>query len=151
MNTRETLSEVSRRSICAIHRAVLTSCAAEGYLQVAEATRHKTLHMVVYEPIHTLEEGQYLAVLLKIVHYLLISARQVFIGVISPGVVRRAAVEHIPSTVSRLVLGNPFLKGERIDGHGERHRLRLMEVRSEVYPDTIGSRTIFPAGTIGDA
>ena len=64
MNVREPLAEVACGGFGGIDGAVLPACASESDLQVGKTALQKTLYVVVNEAIDTLQEGQYLAVLL---------------------------------------------------------------------------------------
>ena len=61
--------------------------------------------MIIGQFIHRVEECQYLAIILKKSYHRLVQTCQLFIRLVSAGVMRAAAVKHISTTVAALVLG----------------------------------------------
>ena len=71
-----------RQMLGAIDGTMLPSGTTEGYLQMSKIALYKSLHMMVNELIHGVQEGQYLAVLLEKVNDRLIQTRQLLVLVI---------------------------------------------------------------------
>ena len=94
------LSEV----LCAIDAAVLSACAAEAEHERGEPSLNVAADVCVGKPIDTVEEGEYLAVVLKESDHRLVESRKFLVWLIASGVVGAAAVENVATTVSRRVL-----------------------------------------------
>ena len=107
--------EMQGQMLRTIDRAVLPAGTAEGHLQVSEIAFNKPLYVMVYQPIHRIEEGEYLAVLLEEVNDGLVQARESLILVIRAGVMGRTAVEDITSSVTGRIFGKTALIRERVD------------------------------------
>ena len=70
--------------------------------------------------IDAVEERQYLAVVLEETYYRLVESRQLFVWLVTTGIVCAAAVEHIATAIARLVLRNAFAIRKTEDAHHER-------------------------------
>ena len=95
-----------------IDAAMLSARTAEGEHQRREATLNVSGDMGIGQFIDAVKERQNLAVVLQKADDRLVESRHVFVFLITPGVVRRTAVEHIAATITALILGNAFLIGE---------------------------------------
>ena len=104
----------------AIDGAMLATRAAEGEHQRRETSLDVARHMGVGKFIDMVEEREYLAIILKETDYRLVESCEFLVRLISPWVVGAAAVEHIPSPISALVLRDSLAVGETIDAHDKR-------------------------------
>ena len=86
-----------------IHTAVLAS---ETEHQRGEATLDITAHMGISQLIHRVEEGEYLAVILKESDYRLVETSEFLIRLITSWIMSAAAVEDVSSTIARRVFGD---------------------------------------------
>ena len=102
----ELVVKMSGEMFGAIDRAVLPSRTTEGYLQVRETAFKETRDMMVHQFLHRREEDRYFSVLLKEVNDWLVQAGERFILIVLAGVMCRAAVEDIASTVSAGIFRN---------------------------------------------
>ena len=110
------LGQVLRR----IDTAMLTARAPEREHQAGKPSLDIACHMGIGQPIHAVEEGEYLTVVLQKTYHGLVETSEFFVGLITPGIVRTAAVEDIPSAVARLIFGNPLAVGETVDPDHQR-------------------------------
>ena len=107
--------KVLREVLGAIDRTVLTASTAESHLEVGEVALDKALHVMVDKGIDRVEEGEYLAVLLKEVDDGLVQAGKGLVLLVFAGVVSSTAVEDIPAAVAGGIFRSSLLKGERVD------------------------------------
>ena len=89
--------------LCAINGTMLPTCTTEGEHEVGEATVDVTLHVSIGEFVDTIEEGEYLAVVLEEAYHGLIKSGELLVRFIASGVVRRTTVEHVSAAIARLV------------------------------------------------
>ena len=69
---------------------------------------------MLFRSIYTIEESEYLAVILKESDYRLVETGEFLVWFISPGVVRTSAVEDISAAIARGVIGYALAIGETI-------------------------------------
>jgi len=109
------LVDVFSNMLGTIDRAMLSAGASEGNLQVGETTLLESGDMKIDELIDTLKKGEDFAVLLEKVDDGLVKSGKGLVLSIATRIVGASAVEHIATTIARLVLGDTLLKGERED------------------------------------
>ena len=96
-----------------IHRAMLPSSTSEREHERGKATLDIAGHMGVCQPVDTLEEGEYLAIVLQKADDGLVESCELLVWLVAPGVVRRAAVEYIATSVTTLIVGDALAIRER--------------------------------------
>ncbi len=104
----------------AVHAAMLASGAAETEHKVGKAALQIALYMGIGKPIHAVEEGKYLAVVLEKTDDGLVEACKFLVRLITPGIVGAATVEDISSAIAAIVDGYALAIGEAEDTHHER-------------------------------
>ena len=92
--------------------AMLSAGASERKHQRSEATLYITRHMSISELIDRVEESQYFPIIFKETYHWFVYTRQLFVWLISPGVMRATAVEHVAAAVTGVVLWYALMKGE---------------------------------------
>ena len=102
-----------------VNAAVLPARAAEGEHKVGEAALQIAAHVGICEAIHAVEKYENFPVVFKELDYCLVAAREFLVRLVSPGVVRAAAVEHVAAAVAAFVLRNAFLITETEHAHHE--------------------------------
>ena len=143
----ELLVQMFGKMLCRIHAAVLSARASEREHQVCETALHVAAHMSVGKFIDTFEERYYLAVVLKEAYDGLIESGEFLVGFVASGIVCGAAVEHIASSIARVVGGNAFAIAETEHTDDERTlAVVLRECRRTVLRmcriDIVGSRAV---------
>ena len=113
----EFLVYMFRKVLCRIDAAMLSACASEAEHQVGESARDVALHVGIGKLVDAIEEGEYLAVVLKESYYRFVETRELLVRLIASGVVGGAAVEHIAATVARLVGRDSLAIGEAEHAH----------------------------------
>ena len=83
-----------------IDTSMLTTRAAKREHQRRKATLDITTHMGIGQFVDTVKEGQNFAVILQETDDRLIQSRQLLIRIITSGVMRTTAIEHIPSPIT---------------------------------------------------
>lgn len=91
-----------------INAAMLTTSTSETEHQRCEPSLDITAYVVVGKFVDTVEEGEYLTVVLKETDYGIIKAREFLIRLITAWVMGTTAVEHISSAIARLIFWNPL-------------------------------------------
>lgn len=104
----------------AIYASVLSSRASEAEHERSEPSLHVSLYMSVGELIYAVEEGEYLAVVLKEANDRLVESSEFLVWLVASGVVRASAVEDVASAISRWVFWYALSIGEAIDMNHER-------------------------------
>ena len=92
-----------------IYRAMLTAGTSEANHQVGEASVHVTLYGSIHHGIGLGKEMRYLAIFFQETDYRFIQSGKVVVSLVLTGVVNRTAVKYKPSSVTRQVVGIPFL------------------------------------------
>ena len=112
--------EVFSQMLGRIDRAVLSTRTAKREHQRGEATLDISLHMVIGQPIDTLQERQYLTIVLQEADDRLVQSSHLLIFLVTAGIMRRSAVEHITASVAAFVFRYSFLvgKAENADNEG---------------------------------
>ena len=111
--------QVFCKMLRAIYASVLSSRASEAEHERSEPSLHVSLYMSVGELIYAVEEGEYLAVVLKESYHGFVESRELFVRLISSGVVCASAIENISTTVFCLVLRYSLSVGKAIDANHE--------------------------------
>ena len=101
--------EVLRQVLCGIHATVLPSSASEGKHQVGEPTLDVACHMGIGQLVNAVEEGEDFPVILKESYDRFVETSEELVWLVSPGVVRAAAVKDIPSPIAGCVIGDAFV------------------------------------------
>jgi hypothetical protein len=114
------LVDVLGEMLCRIHRTMLTASTAEREHQRGETTLDVTLYVMVGKTIYTLEEREYLSIILKKTNYRFIKSCYLLIWLISPRVMGATTVEHITSTIACLVFGYTLTIRETEDTYYKR-------------------------------
>ena len=83
-----------------IDTSVLTTRAAKREHQRRKTALDITTHMGIGQFVDTIKEGQDLAVILQETDDRFIQSRQLLIRLITSGVMRTTAIEHIPSPIT---------------------------------------------------
>ena len=92
--------EVLGKMLGAVDRTVLSTGTSEADLKMGELPLYEAFDMGIDQLVDAVEEGEDLAVVLEEADDRLIEARELFVLLIASGVVRAAAVEHIPAPVA---------------------------------------------------
>ena len=125
--------------LCTIDTAMLTARTSEGEHQRCETSLDISAHMCISQLINALQEGENLAIVFEESDDGFVESGELFVGFVTSGVMRTAAVEHISSAIARLVIRDPLAVRETIDAH---HQRTLAIVFRE------GGRTILGVGMI---
>ena len=113
----EFLVYMLRKVLCRVDAAMLSAGASEAEHQVGESARDVALHVGICKLVDAIEEGEYLAVVLKESYYRFVETRELLVRLIASGVVGGAAVEHIAATVARLIGRDSLAIGEAEHAH----------------------------------
>ena len=89
----------------AVYAAMLASRAAKTEHKVGKAPLQIPMDVSLCQAVDTVEEGQYLAIVLQEPYDRFVQPRQLLIGLVATGVVRAAAIEDIAAAVARRVFG----------------------------------------------
>ena len=73
------LSQMVRKMLGAIHRAVLTSRTAETNHQIGKTTLAICLYMRIYNTIYMLQKAEHFPIILQELYYRLVTSRQLLI------------------------------------------------------------------------
>ena len=114
------LVEVGSEVLGTIYRTVLPAGAAEGEHEVGEAPFDVPPAMGIGKMIDGIEESKDFTVVLKELDYSFVHSRQLFVGLVTSGIMGRTAVKHIASAITALVGGNAFFITEAEDAHHQR-------------------------------
>ena len=76
--------------------------------------------MKISQLIHTFQESKNLSVLFKEINHRLVQPRELFVLIVTSGIVAAAAIKHISATVSAFVCRNAFLIRKRVNRDMER-------------------------------
>ena len=106
--------------LCGIYTAMLTSSATEAEHQRGETSLDITAHMGICQLIYGVEEGEYLAVVLKESDDWFVKTSEFLIRLVSSGTVSAAAVEDISSAVARRIVGDYIAIREATNSDYER-------------------------------
>ena len=98
---------------------MLPARAAEREHEVGEAALQIAAHVGIGEAIHAVEKYENFPIVFKELNHRLVAAREFFVRLVSPGVVRAAAVEHVAAAVAAFVLRNAFFITETEHAHHE--------------------------------
>ena len=119
--------------------------------------------MGISQLIDAVEEGENLTVVFQETDDRLVHTRELFVGLVTTGVMGATAVEHIASAITRLILRNALAVRETVDSHHQRtfavilgeggrsiHGMGMVDVTrgSAIAVGTIDSR-LFDTGETG--
>ncbi len=96
----ELLMNMLGKMLGRIDTTVLTACTAEAEHQRGEASLNISVHMMVGKAINTIEEGQYLAIILQESDDWLVETRQFLVWLVSAGVMGAATIEDITASIA---------------------------------------------------
>ena len=113
-----------------IDGTMLTTRTAEREHQRGKATLDISAHVGIGKLIDRIEEGQNLTVILQESDHRLIKSRQLFVRLITAGVMGATTVEDITTTIATLILGDALTIGETIDPHHQRSLGIVLRERS---------------------
>ena len=111
----DVLGEMLRR----IDGTMLTARATEREHQRSKTTLQIPLHVGIGEFVNAVEEGRDFAVIFEEANHGFVESGELFVGLVTPRIMRRAAVEDIAAAVAALVLGNAFFIGKTEDPNHE--------------------------------
>lgn len=112
--------EMFGQMLCGVDAAVLAACAAKRKHQVGKSAPQVACDVGVGQLIYVVEEGKYLAVVLKEFDDRSVQSREFFVGFVAARIVCAAAVEYIASAVAAFVVGDAFLVAEAEYAHDQR-------------------------------
>ena len=116
----EFLVDMLSQMLGRIDGAMLTTRTAKAEHERGKATLDVAAHMVVGQLIDAVEEGEYLAVILKESDDRLVESRQLLVWLIASRVMGGTAVEDIAATIAALVLRNALGEREALDANHQR-------------------------------
>ena len=99
LNT-ELLMNMLGKMLGRIDTTVLTASTAEAEHQRGEASLNISVDMMVGKAINTIEEGQYLAIILQESDDRLVETRQFLIWLVSAGVMGASTIEDITTSIA---------------------------------------------------
>ena len=108
----ELLMDMFGQMLGAIDGTVLTAGAAEAEHEGGEAALQVAGYVGIGELVDAVEEGDDFAVVLVESDDGLVESCQFLVGLVAPGVVGAAAVEHVAAAVAALVFGYAFAIAE---------------------------------------
>jgi hypothetical protein len=108
----ELLMDMFGQMLGAIDGTVLTAGAAEAEHEGGEAALQVAGYVGIGELVDAVEEGDDFAVVLEESDDGLVESCQFLVGLVAPGVVGAATVEHISAAITTLILRNAFLIAE---------------------------------------
>lgn len=109
--------DVLAKMLRTIDRTMLTTRTSEAEHQRGESTLYITAHMSISQTVDRFQESEYLTVILKETNNRLVKSRELLVGFVTAGIVRRTTVEHITASVATLVLGDALSVGETVDAY----------------------------------
>ena len=116
----EFLVEVGGEVLGTIYRTVLPAGAAEGEHEVGEAPFDVPSAMGIGKMVDGIEERKDFAVVVEEPYHRLVHSRQLFVGLVTSGIMGRPAIEDIAPAISAFVGGNAFFKTEAEDANHQR-------------------------------
>ena len=91
------------KMLCRIDAAVLSAGASKREHKVGKASVYVTLNVGIGKLVHAVKKCQYLAVILKESDNGLVKSRQFLVWFVTARVMGRTTIEHISSSITRLV------------------------------------------------
>ena len=157
------LMDMFSQMLGTVDATVLTTRTAKREHERGEAALNVTAHMGISQLIDAVEEGENLTVVFQETDDRLVHTRELFVGLVTTGVMSATAVEHIASAITRLILRNALAVRETVDSHHQRtfavilgeggrsiHGMGMVDVTrgSAIAVGTIDSR-LFDTGETG--
>ena len=91
-----------------VYTAVLAACTTETENQMGKATLYVAGNMAISKCINTIEEGEYLSIILKETYHGFIKTCEFLVRLIAAWIVSGTAVEDIASTIARRIFRYAF-------------------------------------------